>query len=133
MSTSIEQYISYANGASHCTQNLSSATWAIFAPNGELVSMQGICIGHSTNNIFEYSAVLELLSDAISHGICHIVIRLDSQLVVLQLDNIYSVRNPAILRIVLRVCLLETHFDFIRYEHISRNLNTLVDTLAIFF
>lgn len=95
--------------------------------------MQGICNGHSTNNIVDYSMVVELLFDAISHGIHHIVIRLDSQLVVLQLTNIYSVRNHVILRMVLRVHLPKRDFNFIRYEHIYRNINTLTNSLANFF
>ena len=85
MTESLEPFIGYPDGASHSTQNLSSATWAIFAPGGKLVSFQGICIGRSTNNIIEYSALIKILSDAISFGINRIIIRLDSQLVVLQL------------------------------------------------
>lgn len=37
--------------------------------NGELVSLQEICIGRSTNNIVEYSMVIKLLFDVISHDI----------------------------------------------------------------
>ena len=101
-----------------------------FALNGELVSFQGISIGRSMNNITEYSALIKLPSDAISFGINHIIIRLDSQLVVLQLTSIYTVRNPTLLRLFLRVLLLERNFDFIQYQHISRNLNTLTNSLA---
>jgi len=104
--------------------------WVIFAPNGELVNLQGICVGFSTNNIVEYSVVVELLSDVISHCIHFLVIRLVSQLMVLKLANLYSIRTPTILRMFLRVHLLERHFDFIQYEHISRNLNTLTNALA---
>ena len=39
MLTSLEPYVGYADGASRSTQNLSSATWAIFAPDGKLVSV----------------------------------------------------------------------------------------------
>ena len=87
MFESSEPFVGYANGATH---NLSSAAWAIFAPNDELVSFQGICIGRSTNNITEYSTLIELLSDVISFGINRIIIRLDSQLVVLQLTSVYT-------------------------------------------
>ena len=65
MSKSSEPFFGYADGASRSTQNLSFAVWAIFAPNDELVSFQGICIGRSTKNITEYSTLIELLSDAI--------------------------------------------------------------------
>lgn len=118
MLTYLKSYIGYDDGASRSTQNLSSVAWAIFAPNGDLVSMQGICIGHLNNNIVEYNVVVELLSNPISHGICRLVIKLDSRLKVLQLVNVYLVRNPTILHMVLIVRLLETHFNFIQYEHI---------------
>ena len=83
MSESLEPFVGYVDGASRSTQNLSFVAWAIFSPNGELVSFQGICLGRSTNNIAEYSALIELLSNSISFGIYRIIIRLDSQLEVL--------------------------------------------------
>lgn len=91
MSESSEPFFGYTDGASHSTQNLSSAAWAIFAPSGELVIFQGICIGQSTNNIVEYSVLIKLLSDAISIGIRRIIVRLDSQLVILQLTSVYII------------------------------------------
>jgi len=130
MSKFLEPFVGYVDWASHNTQNLSSVAWAIFSPSDELVSLRGICIGLSINNIAEYSALIELLFDAISLGIFRIIIRLDSQLVVLQLTSIYTVRNPTIHRMFLRVCILERYFEFIQYQHISRNLNTLTDSLA---
>ena len=84
-------YIGFADGASRSTRNLASAAWAIYAPTNELISLRGICLGRATNNIAEYSVVIELLVDAISLGIRHLVVRLDSQLVVLQLSNVYSI------------------------------------------
>jgi ribonuclease HI len=69
MSNLLESFVGYADGASRSSRNLSSAAWAIFDPSGELVSFRGVCIGRSTNNIAEYSALIELLSDAITHGI----------------------------------------------------------------
>jgi ribonuclease HI len=51
-------------------------------------------LGRATNNIAEYSAVVELLVDAISLRIRCLVVRLDSQLIVLQLSNVYSIRSP---------------------------------------
>ena len=130
MSEPLEPFVGYADGASHSTQNLSSAAWSIFAPSGELVSFQGICIGRSTNNITKYSVLIELLSDSISLGIRRIIVRLDSQLVVLHINNIYTIRNPTILCMFLRVRILERYFEYIQYQHISKNFNTLTNSLA---
>lgn len=109
---------------------MSSTAWELFAPDGELVDLQGIFLGQTTNNITEYSAISELLSEAISLGIINLVVKLDSQLVVLQLNNHYSARNQKILRMYLRVRVLERNLDFITYQHIPHSLNTLTDALA---
>jgi hypothetical protein len=70
------------------------------------------------------------LVDAISLGIRHLVVRLDSQLVVLQLSNVYFIRSPTLLRVYLRIRLLERYFDHIEYQHIPRCLNTLTYALV---
>jgi ribonuclease HI len=101
MSESSLPHIGFTNGTSCSTQNLASAAWAIYAPTNELISLRGVCLGHAANNIVEYRAVIELLIDFISLGICHLVIRLDSQLVVLQLSNVYVIRSPTLLRVYL--------------------------------
>jgi ribonuclease HI len=129
MSEYLLPYIGFADGASHSTWNLASTAWAIYAPTNELISFRGVCLGRATNNIAEYSTVIELLVDAISLGIRCLVVRLDSQLVVLQLSNVYSIRSPTLLRVYLQIRLLERHFDHIEYQHIPRSLNTLTDAL----
>jgi ribonuclease HI len=74
MSKSSLPYIGFADGASRSTRNLASTVWAIYVPTNELVSLRGVCLGRATNNIAEYSAVIELLVDAISLGIHHLVV-----------------------------------------------------------
>jgi hypothetical protein len=78
MSVSSLPYIVFVNGASRSTQNLVSFAWAIYAPTNELISLQGVFLGRATNNIAEYSIVIELLTDVISLGIRHFIVRLDS-------------------------------------------------------
>jgi ribonuclease HI len=101
MSESSLPYIGFADGARRSTQNLSSCAWAIYAPTNELVSLRGVCLDSATNNIAEYNVVIELLVDSISLEIRHLVVRLDSQPVVLQLSNIYAIRSPTLLRVYL--------------------------------
>jgi ribonuclease HI len=91
MSESSLLYIGFTDGASRSTQNLASTPWAIYAPTNELVSLRGVCLDRATKNIAEYSAIIELLVDAISLRIRHLVVRIDLQLVVLQLSNVYTI------------------------------------------
>ena len=111
-------YVGFAVGAYRSTCNLSSAAWAIYDPHGELLDLQGVCLGRTTNNVAEYCAVIELLAEAINLGIRALVVNLESQLVIHQLNGQYSVRDHRILRLYLRVRLLERNFDFITYQHI---------------
>jgi ribonuclease HI len=62
----------------------------------ELISLHGVCLGRETNNIREYSAVIEFLTYIVSLGICHLVVRLDLHLVVLQLSNVYAIQSPTL-------------------------------------
>ena len=82
------------------------------------------------NNIAESSAMIELLSDAISFGIHRLIVRLDSQLIVLHLNGVYSVRSASMLRMFSQVRLLEREFDYIKYQHFLRSLNILIDAFT---
>ena len=130
MSTSLKTYIGFADGVFRSTQNISSVAWVIYSPTNELVSMHGVSLGQKTNNIAEYSTVIELLSESISFEIRSLIVRLDYELIVLQLNQVYAIRNPVFLRLFLRVRLLKREFDYIEYQHIPRNLNTLADAIA---
>ena len=100
-------YIGFIDGASHHTQNLALATWVIYTPTGQVLSSGGICLRPSSNNDAKYNVVIELLHDVISHGVHSLEVRHDSQLVVSQLNGLYSIRDPTLLRIFLHVRLLE--------------------------
>lgn len=122
-------YVGFNDGIFRSTRNPSSTAWALYAPNGELVSLQGIRLGWTTKNIIEYSVVVELSLEDVALGIRVLVVNLDSQLIVLQLNRHYSVKNPHILRMYECVRLLERNFDYITYQNIPRNINKITDTL----
>jgi hypothetical protein len=50
--------------------------------------------------------------------------------VVYQLNRIYAIHNPILLRLHLQVRRLERMFDYIKYRHILRELNSVSDSLA---
>ena len=75
-------FIGFADGESHHTQHSASTAWVIYTPMGQVLSSGGVCIWPSSNNVAEYSAVIELLRDAILHGVLSLEVRLDSELVV---------------------------------------------------
>ena len=100
-------YIGFVDGASRHTQNSASAAWVIYTPTCQVLSSGGICLRPSWNNVDEYSAVIELLRDAISHGVLSLEVSLDSQLVISHLNGLYCIRDPTLLQRFLCVRLLE--------------------------
>ena len=79
-------FIGFTNGASRHTQNITFVSWVICSPMGQLVTSGGTCLRLTTNNVVEYSVVIKLLIDSISHGIQYLEVHLESQLAVSQLD-----------------------------------------------
>jgi ribonuclease HI len=129
MMSSFPIFVRFADGASRHTQNISLAAWVIYQFD-EVVISGGIFLGPVTNNMAEYHAVIGLLTQASSLGISHIIVNLNSQLVVYQLNHIYAIRNPILLRLHLQVRHLERMFDYIEYRHIPKELNDVSNSLA---
>ena len=103
-------YVGFADGACCSTCNLSSVAWAIYDPHGELIDLQGVCLGRTTNNVAEYSAVIELLAEAVDLGIRALVVNLDSQLVVHQLNGRYSCQRPTHSKVVFTCKIVRKEF-----------------------
>ena len=87
----------FTNGANRYTLNLASTAWVLYSPTGDLVSSRGVCLGPSTTNLAEYHAVIGLLTKSLSSDVREIRVYLESELVVQQLNWVYTVRNPLLL------------------------------------
>ena len=125
-------YYGFADGASRHTRNLASAAWVVYSPSGELTISGARCLGSATNNVAEYQAAIGLMTEALSSGISHLIVHLDSQLVVSQLNGVYSIRDPSLIRLFRRVRLLERSFVYIEYCYVPRRFNMVADSLANF-
>ena len=90
-------FYDFADGCFHHTLNLTSAAWVLYSLAKYLVSSGAICIGPTTNNIFEYQAVIGLLTEVASQDVHNLVVLMDSQLMVCHLNHVYTIRNPMLL------------------------------------
>ena len=98
-------YIGFTDGASRHTQNSASAAWVIYTPTVQVFSLGGVCLWPLSNNADEYSAVIELLRDAISHGVHSLEVCIDLQLVVSRL-GLCHIKDSSLLRGFLCIRLL---------------------------
>lgn len=75
-------YIGFANGVSHHNRNLALEAWIVYSLDDKLVSLVGFCIGLATNNVVEYHVVIGILTKDYSLGTSHMVVHLNSKLMV---------------------------------------------------
>ena len=64
MSSAPQFHIGYADSVNRCSRNAASTAWVIFNPSNELLDSGGIFLGHATNNLAEYEAVITLMTNA---------------------------------------------------------------------
>ena len=91
-------FYGFIDGACRHTLNLTSVAWVLYSLVEYLVSSRAVYIGPATNNITEYEVVIALLTEAASQDVHDLVVLMDSQLVVRHLNNVYTIRNPVLLR-----------------------------------
>jgi len=87
-------------------------------------------IGQATNNEAEYRAAIAGVEAALALGARRVELRMDSELVVRQLDSRYRVRNPRLKRLFIRMKDLRWRFASFRAVAVPRQDNALADKLA---
>jgi ribonuclease HI len=87
-------------------------------------------IGRATNNQAEYRALIAGLEEAGRLGVQHINIKVDAELIELQIKGKYKVRHPAIKPLFDQALNLLSHFDSYQISRASRNENEVAHNLA---
>ena len=86
-------FVIYADGASRGNPGPASIGAVVYDSAGEEVSTVSERIGRGTNNEAEYKSAIAGLEAALAIGAQHVELRMDSELVVRQLEHRYRVRN----------------------------------------
>jgi len=100
------------------------------AANGEVIVAEGQFVGHTTNNVAEYKALLLGLERAIERGVLRLEVRADSELLIKQLKGEYRVRNAGLLPLYEQAKRLIKRFEEVRLKHVRREHNGEADRLA---
>jgi ribonuclease HI len=87
-------------------------------------------IGETTNNVAEYTALIEGLKKALSLGIRKIRISLDSELIVKQLNGVYRVKNAGLIPLFEQAKSLLGQCESFKVTHVPREMNREADALA---
>jgi len=119
-----------ADGASRGNPGQAAIGAVIKDERGRLVASVSQRIGRATNNQAEYRAVIAALEEAVRLGSRQVDIRLDSELVVKQINGEYRVKNVALKPLCQQVKQLLGSLEGFTIAHIPRRQNREADRLA---
>lgn len=98
--------------------------------DGRVLAAESQYLGHTTNNVAEYKALLLGLTRALEAGVRRIEVRADSELLIRQLKGEYRVKNEGLKPLAAEAKALLARFESFRLKHVRRELNTEADQLA---
>lgn len=120
----------YSDGGSRGNPGPSAAGYVILDADDRLLFEGGAYLGITTNNQAEYHGVHLGLEKARELGAKRIEFRLDSLLVVNQLNGLYVIRNRELWPIHERIRALVREFDKVTFRHIKREFNQQADSMV---
>lgn len=120
----------YCDGGSRGNPGPSAYGFTIMSPDGVELEGSGVTIGHATNNVAEYSAVLFALQRARELQARIVHVRTDSKLLVEQLCGRYKVKNARLQELHASVRAVARAFERVTYTHVRREKNVRADELV---
>jgi len=123
----MDQYSSYTDGGSRKNPGPAAIGGVIYSPEGEVLAEISDYIGITTNNVAEYTALIETLKKARELDIDKIDCHLDSEFIVKQLNGEYKVKSPDMKPRFMEVLKLSREFSVIRFIHVPREDNEAAD------
>jgi len=132
----MKSIVIYADGGSRGNPGPSGAGAVVFDETGKVLAEVSKFIGDTTNNVAEYTAIIEGLLAAKkvagkSHRKIPVEIRMDSELVIRQMIGRYKVKHPNLKPLHNKVMgIIGEDFPNITYTHVPRDKNSHADRLA---
>lgn len=118
----------YSDGGSRGNPGPAGSGFILKDARGKILRKQAIFLGERTNNQAEYYALLKAL-ESLPEGTREVTCRLDSQLVVRQLQGVYKIKDPVLRDIAAKITQRAQAYH-VTYEHIPRELNAEADAMA---
>jgi phosphoribosylglycinamide formyltransferase-1 len=120
----------FTDGGSRGNPGPAGAGFTIKIPGGEAILSRGLFLGHTTNNVAEYTAVREGLAAAKDMQAQSVRLFSDSQLLVRQLNGQYRVKSENLKDLYADCMELLASFSSWQVTHVYREKNTEADAMA---
>lgn len=128
--TEFSHMIVYSDGGSRGNPGPSASGFVIMDEHERVLFEGGEYLGITTNNQAEYHGVRLGLKKALEMGARSVDFRIDSLLVVNQMNGIYKIKNRDLWPINERIRELVSRFDKVTFTHVRREFNQLADGMV---
>ena len=123
-------YRLYSDGACRGNPGVGGAGAVITDAEDNVVWEGSQYLGHCTNNIAEYKALILGLRGALAAGYKNLDVYMDSELLARQISGSYRVKNENLKILMQEVRSLMASFDNVAVQHVLRCDNAHADKLA---
>jgi ribonuclease HI len=120
----------FTDGGARGNPGPAAYAYVLETEDGTVLAAHGEAIGVATNNVAEYSALVEGLRKAVEVGVDELEVVSDSELVVHQMRGEYKVKNEALRRLWEEANDLAERLGKVRYTAVRREHNELADRLV---
>lgn len=128
--TDIQKVIVYSDGGSRGNPGPSASGFVVMNAQEHVMHEGGMYLGITTNNMAEYHGVRLALEKALSMGVKVVECRVDSMLVVNQMNGSYTIKNRELWPVYERIKELIKRFDKVSFVHVKREYNQLADGMV---
>jgi ribonuclease HI len=125
-----KNYRLYSDGACRGNPGIGGAGAVITDAAGNVVWEGKEFLGHCTNNIAEYKALILGLKGALTQGYNNLEVYLDSELLARQINGSYRVKNESLKSLMAEIRSLLSSLDAVQVKHVLRRHNEQADKLA---
>ena len=127
---SIAAYQANIDGGSRGNPGPAAYGVVIRDAQGEVIARLKKYIGHNSNNVAEYFALVAALDYAQTHGIRALRVESDSELLVKQMRGQYKVKSSDLRPLHERARKMTQAFELFRIDHVYREQNREADQLV---
>lgn len=128
--TSEKHITVYSDGGSRGNPGPSAAGYVVINKQQQVIDQGGEYLGITTNNQAEYHGVRLGLEKALELGYTRVDFRVDSMLVVNQMNGVYKIKNRELWPIHERIRALMEKFEKVTFSHVRREFNQLADGMV---
>ena len=125
-----QEWLLAVDGAARGNPGPAGCGAVVYDENGAVIKELSCYLGHATNNVAEYEALLMGLQALVQLGGKKVRVQSDSELLVRQLNGQYRVKNEKLMPLYDKALTLLRQFDSYRILHVRREANKLADRLA---